>query len=241
VPEFRRLAELFTKLGNDLAASPDVTTALRVIADTAVRAVDGAEHAAVTTVTQGELETVAHTSDLPLAVDAIQYDLHSGPCVDAIVAQTVFRCDDLRTDLRWPEFGHRAAAETGVLSMLSFRMFFEDSNLIVGLNLYSKKPAAFTDESETTGLILATHGALALSNVERRQHVSHLERALSSNRDIGMAMGILMARHLLTKEQAFDLLRVASQHTHRKLAQIALDVIDTGSLDFPGPRPSPSA
>jgi hypothetical protein len=32
------------------------------------------------------------------------------------------------------------------------------------------------------------------------------------------------------------MLRVASQHTHRKLADIALDVIDTGDLDYPGPR-----
>jgi hypothetical protein len=238
VPEYRHLAELFTSLGSDLASPVNVITALDVITATAVKVVEGAEHAGVTTVRQGTLETVAQTSELPLQVDRIQYDLASGPCVDAIEARTVFRCDDLRTDPRWPEFGRRAVESTGVLSMLSFRMFFEETSLIAGLNLYSTKPEAFSDEAETTGLLLATHGALALAGAERREQVQHLERALSTNRDIGVAMGILMARHVLTKDQAFDLLRVVSQHTHRKLGQIALDVIDIGDVEFPHPRTS---
>jgi hypothetical protein len=238
VPEYRQLAEVFTSLGVDLAASADVGTALEIITATAVRVVEGAGHAAVTTVRQGKLETVAQTSELPLRVDRIQYELGSGPCVDAVLERAVFRCDDLRSDPRWPEFGRQAVDLTGVLSMLSFRMFFEETSLIAGLNLYSTKPEAFSDEAETTGLLLATHGALALQGAGRREQVQHLERALSSNRDIGMAMGILMARHLLTKEQAFDLLRVASQHSHRKLGQIALDVIEVGELEYPGPRSS---
>ncbi len=45
-------------------------------------------------------------------------------------------------------------------------------------------------------------------------------------------MGIIMALHKITKEQAFDALRVASQHTHRKLAVIARDVAETGELPF---------
>ena len=184
----------------------------------------------------GSFETVAATGELPQQVDCIQYELGSGPCVDAILEHTVFRCDDLRTDRRWPEFGRRAVAATGVLSMLSFRMYFEDDDLIAGLNLYARKPAAFDGEAETVGLVLATHGALALTSAARWERIEHLERALATNRDIGVAIGILMASHLVTKQQAFDLLRVASQHTHRKLGQIALDVIDTGALDFPHPQ-----
>jgi AmiR/NasT family two-component response regulator len=46
-----------------------------------------------------------------------------------------------------------------------------------------------------------------------------------------MAMGILMARHQVTDDQAFDLLRIASQNSNRKLADIARDVCDTGALD----------
>ena len=58
-------------------------------------------------------------------------------------------------------------------------------------------------------------------------------RRLDSNREIGVALGILMSRHLITQAQAFDLLRMASQHTHRKLREIATEVAETGMLDYP--------
>jgi hypothetical protein len=63
--------------------------------------------------------------------------------------------------------------------------------------------------------------------------VANLEIALSSNRDIGTAIGILMNSHLVTQDQAFTMLRTASQHGHRKLRDIANEVIFTGSLGTP--------
>jgi AmiR/NasT family two-component response regulator len=42
-----------------------------------------------------------------------------------------------------------------------------------------------------------------------------------------------MATYKVTDRQAFDLLRIASQAAHRKLAGIAEDVVETGALDLP--------
>ena len=58
----------------------------------------------------------------------------------------------------------------------------------------------------------------------------HLSKALQSNREIGVAMGILMLQHRFTREEAFDVLRVASQNANRKLAGLAAEVADTGTL-----------
>jgi hypothetical protein len=83
------------------------------------------------------------------------------------------------------------------------------------------------------GRLLVEH---AISLVQREQLVAkatNLHRALDSNRDIGAAMGILMARHQLTSDQAFDLLRRSSQRAHRKIVSIAADVIETGELELP--------
>jgi hypothetical protein len=88
--------------------------------------------------------------------------------------------------------------------------------------------------------------------VERERLVrktDNLHRALNSNREIGAAMGILMARHNLTSDQAFDLLRRTSQSEHRKVVAIAAEVIETGALQLPDgvdlldrrPTPGPSA
>jgi signal transduction histidine kinase/DNA-binding response OmpR family regulator len=71
----------------------------------------------------------------------------------------------------------------------------------------------------------------ALNKAEDK--AANLERALTSNRQIGAAMGILMARLRLTDQQAFDLLRSESQHRHRKLRDIAEEVMMTGEV----PRP----
>lgn len=72
-----------------------------------------------------------------------------------------------------------------------------------------------------------------------RERAANLEVALESNREIGAAIGILMARHAITSEHAFHLLRRASQLAHRKLRDIADDVVLTGCLPgAPSPHPA---
>jgi AmiR/NasT family two-component response regulator len=42
-----------------------------------------------------------------------------------------------------------------------------------------------------------------------------------------------MASNKFTEQQAFDLLRIASQGNHRKLHDVADQVVQTGELDVP--------
>ena len=77
-------------------------------------------------------------------------------------------------------------------------------------------------------LIVATHGALVLPEMVARNRAGHLAKALESNRDIGTAMGVLMHQHRFTRQEAFDVLSVASENSNRKLAELALEA--TGTL-----------
>ncbi|SDL57199.1 ANTAR domain-containing protein [Geodermatophilus siccatus] len=63
---------------------------------------------------------------------------------------------------------------------------------------------------------------------ERR--ADNLERALASNRRIGMAVGILLERLHVPEEQAFELLRQESMRRNIRLAQVAETVVYTGTL-----------
>lgn len=63
-----------------------------------------------------------------------------------------------------------------------------------------------------------------------QQQVENLNVALQSSRDIGAAVGILMSEYRVDRDAAFELLRSASMHTNRKVRDLALDVIDRGSL-----------
>jgi hypothetical protein len=60
-----------------------------------------------------------------------------------------------------------------------------------------------------------------------------LERSFSSNREIAVAVGIVMANHKLGDEEAFELLGRVSQHTNRELRLVALEVARAGVLELP--------
>ena len=113
--------------------------------------------------------------------------------------------------------------------MLSFRLFLTEQNR-AALNLYATRPGAFTDQSTATGAVFAAYASMALLAAARHDQANHLIRALETNREIGVAMGIMMASGKLTAQQAFDQLRVASQNLNRKLHDIAADVARTGQL-----------
>ncbi len=54
----------------------------------------------------------------------------------------------------------------------------------------------------------------------------NLEIALKSRETIRIAKGILMERDGLTMEEAFDVMRVASQETNTKLNEIARRIVE---------------
>jgi hypothetical protein len=66
---------------------------------------------------RGMMETKAATHPVVREVDALQYELTEGPCIDAVRSGWPARSDDLRSDSRWPKYGPRAA-ELGVLSQM---------------------------------------------------------------------------------------------------------------------------
>ena len=225
----REVAETFAVLGAEVRSGTPAET-LDKIARASVRHVPGARRASLTSLEHDHFRTVAATDDVARRADAIQYELGSGPCVDAIVDDTLYRPEDLTHDARWPEYGRNVSERFGIKSMLSFRLQLEVGNAIVGLNMYGDEAGAFGDESLLLGLMLATHGALAAALAASDERVAHLEKALRSNREIGVAMGVVMARYRVTRDQAFDLLRMASQNSNQKLRDLAVVVADTGEL-----------
>jgi GAF domain-containing protein len=224
------LAEVFADIARQLQAEHGPEKTQDSITRAALDTVDGCDHAAIIIVhRRTRLQTVAATDDVPPRVDALQYDTGQGPCLDAIEDHETYLIDDLTTEERWPAFSRRAAEETGVRSMLSFRLFVE-GDTIGALNLYSKRPSAFGEQDRAVGAVLATHAAIALSAARDQEHVQQLEDALRSNREIGMAMGVLMGCGGVTEDEAFAQLRRASQYLNMKLRDVAAQVVESGRL-----------
>lgn len=234
------LATQFQELARTMVSTePGQQLSTKRLLQFAAVSVPGGEHAAITLVGKhSRPNTVAASDEVPRHVDALQYETGEGPCLDALLQNDIAHAADLATDPQWPAFGPRAASETGVRSMLSFRLFLT-ADQHGALNFYASTPDAFDSLALSTGAIFASYTSLVLLNQLHQDESLHLHRALESNREIGMALGILMVRGLHTPEEAFRRLRVASQHLHRKLHDIAEEVIHTGQLpDHPTGPPS---
>lgn len=226
------LVEMFGEVARALLAESDTQDTLQRIVGLAVETIDGCDHAGVTLVRSNRVDTPAASDDIAPRVDAIQSEVDEGPCLDAIREQAVLQVDRLGGDERWPRFATRTAQQTGVQSILAFRLFVEEDTLGT-LNLYSRRPNAFDRQARAIGAVFATHAAVALSTA---QHDAQMDLALASRDLIGQAKGILMKRDGVTAEQAFELLREASQHLNMKVRDVAERVTYTG--DLPPSRPA---
>ncbi|MGI9119771.1 MAG: GAF and ANTAR domain-containing protein [Acidimicrobiales bacterium] len=212
------LAATFASVARELRAeAPSVQATLERMVRLAVETIEGCDHAGISYVEGRRITTPAASDEIPGKVDAIQYEVDEGPCLDAIREHEMFQTDDLTLERRWPRFSQRVVRETGVVSMLSFRLFVDEDTL-GGLNLHSKKKAAFDADDRAVGSVFAAHAAIALSAAVKQQQ---LEEAVQTRDVIGQAKGILMARQSLTAEQAFDILRRASQRLNIKLKEVA--------------------
>jgi AmiR/NasT family two-component response regulator len=60
-----------------------------------------------------------------------------------------------------------------------------------------------------------------------QKYAAELQRALMSSRTIGTAIGILMAGRGIGQAEAFAVLQTASQHSNRKLRDLATDLVET--------------
>jgi transcriptional regulator with GAF, ATPase, and Fis domain len=216
-------AELFADVARSLLAQDDVQQTLQKIVDLAVETIEGCNHAGISFLKGVTGSTPAASDDVPRVVDEIQYETLEGPCLSAIREHEVFETPDLRSEARWPKFASRAAAETGVASMLSFRLFVEGDTL-GALNLYSEEVDAFDDTSRTVGLVFAAHAAMAMSTA---MHDEQMGQALQSRDLIGQAKGILMAREGVDADEAFDMLRRASQRLNIKLRDVAGEMVES--------------
>jgi len=229
------LAETFSNIARRLYRAGTVEDMLQEIADLACQTIQGCDFAGMSFVQGRAIETPAQTHPAVGELDALQSRIGEGPCVDAIAEHETFYVEDLAEECRWPTFAPKAV-ELGMRSMLSLRLFIEESEngerTMGALNLYSRQRAAFDQSAREVGLILASHASVALAGTQalghEREDVANLHQALSSRDVIGQAKGILMERERLTAEQAFDLLRRASQHLNLKLRDVAERVTETG-------------
>ncbi|MFJ9147925.1 GAF and ANTAR domain-containing protein [Streptomyces sp. NPDC102270] len=221
--EWREFAEAMAQLARQLLAQESVQGTLDEIAASAVRLVDGCDAAGILAVRKGRAVTLSACGELVEASDRLQGELAEGPCfdlaarADGVNGERVFRIPDItEPQPSWPRFG-AAARDLGIGSMTGVLLYTHDADF-GALNLYSRRPGAFGKDIETAGWLLASHAAVALADART---IDQLEEAMETRHAIGEAMGILMERHKLSEDDAFNVLRRISQQHNIKLRDVA--------------------
>ncbi|TDV51900.1 GAF and ANTAR domain-containing protein [Actinophytocola oryzae] len=241
-PDDANPAARFLSLTHALLGTTSVTQTLARVVTFARDAVSSADAVSVTLRGRdGECHTTVET-DWPAAeLDGLQYSLGEGGCVEATRPDgpaTVVSVD-LAAEPRWRRFGP-AAARRGFHSLLSTALpsDAEPPCPSGALNVYSRRPDAFTHHDRDTLLLVATHASLALARTEAvarsEQEVRQLRRAVASRDVIGQAKGILMVRRHLTADEAFDVLCRTSQDLNVKVRDLAETVAREGAPTAPG-------
>ena len=201
------------------------------VALTARKVVSGCEHAGVFLADRaGDLHVVPTTGDdVGRVVEVVQRETGQGPCRHTYLVENSCVIGSFGQERRWPEFCRRAARETGMTSMMSLRLFVDDTTVGV-LVCYSGQRGAFDASTAALGAGLAMPASLAIAASRQRERAANLECALASNQEIGIAVGILMAQHACTRDEAFHILRLLSQDRNIKLRDLARILANTGSV-----------
>ncbi len=79
---------------------------------------------------------------------------------------------------------------------------------------------------------LAAVRALRLQATKHAAELEQLREALHARTEIGIAIGRVMERYDLTREQALDVLKRTSQHSNRKVRDLAAEFADGKPLDL---------
>ena len=219
------------------AAVTDAGTGLDpygAVLEAVMAALPDVEGAALCIVRAGKPVTVAAHGDVADRFITAQRRTGQGPTVQTFREQRLITSADLAGDIRWPTLG-QMVVPLPVRSVLCFPM--GDPRRPVTLTLYAARPSALDDlDAELVNLVLAQL-SIALAALAQYTRAQHLQRALSTNEPISVAVGILMTLENCTEKEAMLAMTAASQAQNRKVKEIAADVVLTGTLPAPPDQP----
>ena len=229
--------DAFAELGRITLADHSLDSVMEKIAQLAKSTLQLKGEVSVTLVERGRPSTIAQTGALAADLDERQYDRGYGPCLDCIDGGEPLLVADMLDEPRWPDWA-RSAADLGAASSLSIPVPLQ-REVLAALNIYSTESDAFDDATVELASTFAAYAGVALANMHlytaQGQVAEQLQSAMRSRAVIEQAKGVLMGQRRCTSQEAFDVLVGLSQHTNRKLRDVAQAVVDQAAgTDEPG-------
>lgn len=172
--------------------------------------------------------TVGGSSSRAVVLDRIEQSLGGGPCIEALETGVPVLLDDVSSDPRWPEY-RTALSAAGVASSLGVPMKLDnDAGAVLDFfapvsGLFSERAVA---DAARFGDMAGKALRLAVRIASAEQRADNLKAAMDTRTVIDLACGIIMAQNKCTKDEAFDVLRSASNSRNQKLNELAEGLVN---------------
>lgn len=229
----------FASLQRLLLDSGDITLVLVELARLATTVVAGPVSCGITLRYEHGMTTVGSSDGRAEMLDESQYRHGRGPCVQTVETRLAVDVPDLLLDERWPAWA-ADATKAQLRCSLSLPLTI-DGQTFGAMNVYGfGVPDMFGPQPRRELELFAAQAAGTLRVATRQTKdatlLAQMEESLRSRTVIDQALGIIMGGQRCTATAAFDLLRRESQNSHRRLRDVAADLIlrTTGEAPEPG-------
>ncbi len=235
-----QLSDVFVEVADTLVDDFDVIDFLHKLTEHAA-AVSGADAVGLLLADQrGNLQFAAASHPNAELLELFQLQNSEGPCLDCFATkQPVINADLSRATDRWPRFAP-LAAKAGYRSVHAFPMRLRDRTF-GALNLFGTAETRYDPDEARVVQALADVATIAILQERSISHAEvlteQLQGALNSRVVIEQAKGAVAAMEGIGVDEAFALLRQRARSTHRRLVDVARDVLTDRSP--PGDRGTP--
>lgn len=217
-------------LQDALLASGDVEGFLHALAGYAASAFSRPEravHCGVHISSRRKASASAASSSQALDLEHIQNSTGDGPQLAAVGDSTIVHIRDMEREERWPLYV-KTAVTGGFRSVLVVPLALGDMARGT-LTFYAPVSSAFGSDDVASFQLFAGEASkslrLALTIARCQDARRDLLAALESRTVIGLAAGVIMAQNRCSQDDAFRILREASNARHIKLRDVAASVI----------------
>jgi GAF domain-containing protein len=238
-----RLGRTFVEVADTLVDDFDIVDLLVLVAERCVELLDASAAGLLLADGRGVLHLMAATSEQTEMVELFQIQNDEGPCLECFRSGLPVLVPDLSAEAeRWPRFAP-VAGDAGFRAAHALPLRLR-SNTLGALNLFRAEQGRLSRPDVTTAQALADIATIAILQhraVSQAQELNNqLGQALNSRIVIEQSKGMIAQQLSLDMDEAFSMLRHHARSHHRRLSDLATDVIDgkmsPSLLDKPSPR-----
>jgi GAF domain-containing protein len=175
----------------------------------------------------GGYVTAAASNDPARRLDAAQFELGAGPCVDALTTGREHLVADAADEDRWPGFV-RLLRDHGLGSAVSMPLRAGDE-VLGALTVFGGGPGGLHGHDLEAARQLAVPAAVTLANGMARRRIEvltgQLQRVLDERALIEQAKGVLAAREGCHPDDAVGLLSRRARDGGREVVDVAREVV----------------